>query len=264
MGKSAFNVRRADMFFFDPDDLVLVEDDTDPRYDPRVRLPVDEGLVANILYRGQGVLEPAIVAKDGDQAVVLDGRQRVKAAREANRRLVEQGVDPLRVPCVLRRGDDSDMFAVMVSANEHRATESPIEKARKVARYIHLGHTEEEAATLWGVSRMTIRNWLATLDLAPKVQKAIEAGRISPSAALPLGKLPREEQAARLDEMTAGDRKPTVRESRERAGGTEDRTKVRSRREIEGALGAVRKGGMPARVLAWVLGQSDDSEWMEG
>lgn len=252
------------MFFFDPDDLVLVEDDTDPRYDPRVRLPVDEGLVANILYRGQGVLEPAIVAKDGDQAVVLDGRQRVKAAREANRRLVEQGVDPLRVPCVLRRGDDSDMFAVMVSANEHRATESPIEKARKVARYIHLGHTEEEAATLWGVSRMTIRNWLATLDLAPKVQKAIEAGRISPSAALPLGKLPREEQAARLDEMTAGDRKPTVRESRERAGGTEDRTKVRSRREIEGALGAVRKGGMPARVLAWVLGQSDDSEWMEG
>jgi ParB family chromosome partitioning protein len=208
------------------------------------------------------VLEPVIVAKDGDQAVVLDGRQRVKAAREANRRLVEQGVDPLRVPCVLRRGDDSDMFAVMVSANEHRATESPVEKARKVQRYINLGHTEEEAATLWGVSRMTIRNWLATLDLAPKVQKAIEDGRISPSAALPLGKLPRDEQAARLDEMTAGDRKPTVREARERTG--TDRPKIRSRRELEGALGAVRKGGVPARVLAWVLGQSDDAERMEG
>jgi hypothetical protein len=64
---------------------------------------------------------------------------------------------------------------------------------------------------------------------------------------------------------TFGDRKPTVREARERTGnGTADRPKVRSRRELEGALGAVRKGGVPARVLAWVLGQSDDAEWMEG
>lgn len=76
---------------FDPDDLTLVTDRSRPLYDERVHLPVSESMVLNIMF--QGVLQPIEVSKNpetGDIEVVT-GHQRVKAAREANRRLREQG-----------------------------------------------------------------------------------------------------------------------------------------------------------------------------
>lgn len=63
-----------------------------PRYDPRVKLPIDPDMVASILkYRRN--LQPITVSKVGEIAEVDDGRQRVRAAREAQRLLREQGSD---------------------------------------------------------------------------------------------------------------------------------------------------------------------------
>ncbi|MFH1731878.1 MAG: ParB/RepB/Spo0J family partition protein [Planctomycetota bacterium] len=262
--KHAFESSRGTLFLIDPSDLVLIDDKSDPRYDPRAELPVNEGLVANIMYHMQGVLEPVIIGKDGDSAVVLDGRQRDKAAREANRRLVEQGAEPLKVPCVYRRGSDDDAFAVMASANAHRAEDSPLELAEKAQRYINMGHTEDEAAVLWGVTRAAVRHWLSLLDLAPAVRRAVDAGTISASAAAPLAKLPREEQKAALDGLVATGKKPKRKDTErivvKAKPADKDKPKLRHRSEIEQMLAAYKDRREIADTLRWVLGLADGVE----
>jgi hypothetical protein len=67
------------------ENLHLVTDKTHPLYDERVHLPIDEGMVLNIMELG--VLEPIIVWKDPETGLtcVVVGRQRVKHTLEANK-----------------------------------------------------------------------------------------------------------------------------------------------------------------------------------
>lgn len=199
---------RQDLLRFDPEDLVIVDDPKNPLYDPRAKLPVDDALVRNIMVHG--VLQPVILRRNGERpdgtAVmeVVAGRQRVKAAREANKRLHAAGAEEVLVPAIVKRGDDEMTFGVMVSENELRRGDSPIEKARKLQRYLDMGGGEDKAAVVFGVSRGTIRNLLALLDCDKSVQKAVEAGSITATlAATEFSKVPRDEQKAALDKLLA-------------------------------------------------------------
>jgi len=179
---------KTDVYFFDPNDLVLVKDKDDLLYDARVEDAVNEDLVANIMYRPDGktpigIIEPVIGRRNGEtgRVEVVAGRDRVKAAREANRRFKEQGGPQIRVPVWIRRMDDSSVLASLVSENEHRRADSPLNRAKKLQRYLNLGHDEREAAALFGVSGSTIRNMLRLLDAPVAVRNAVDAGRITAS-----------------------------------------------------------------------------------
>lgn len=214
MGKQALNGTRLNAFGMDPDDLVIIGLDTDdgpehPLYDERVKLPLEETFVLNIMTHG--VLENVSVRKNGDAAEVVYGRQRVKAAREANKRLKKQGSKPIKVPVTVRRGKDTQMFGVRISENEMRRGLSQMEKARELQRYLDHGGSEEEAAIDFGVTQTSIRNWLKLLDLDPKVQTAVSNDVISASAAAKLSTLSRDEQKASLAELTAGGQKATTK-----------------------------------------------------
>lgn len=206
-----YEVKRSDCLWFDPEDLILITDKDSPFYDPRVELPVDKGLVQNILYNLQGVLEPVIICKDGDDPIVLAGRQRVKAARQANVQLVEQGLEPLKVPCLLKRGNGVDLFALSVSENEHRHDDTILAKAKKLQRFYNFGGDRKGAAAMYGVSVQAISNWEKILDLNTKVINAIEAGMITASAASKLASLKRNEQDEKLEELLAesGGKRPS-------------------------------------------------------
>jgi len=82
--KTAFDASRISAFGFDPDDLVLIEDPKHPLYDARIKLPLKPEFVANI--KALGVTVPVVVRKIDGRPVVIDGRQRVRAAIEANPR----------------------------------------------------------------------------------------------------------------------------------------------------------------------------------
>src|SRR5512143_1919662 len=92
---------KRDAYMFDPEDLVLVTDEKSPLYDERVHLPVNEALVMNMLFAPdgvpQGVLEPITAVRNPEtgKVEVVVGRQRVKAAREANKRLKKRGEEPI-------------------------------------------------------------------------------------------------------------------------------------------------------------------------
>jgi ParB family chromosome partitioning protein len=229
-GKHAFNAKRKDVFLFDPNDLTVIGHDTDngpdhPLYDARAKLPVDEKLVLNIMALGK-VLEPISVRKNGDVAEVVWGRQRVKACREANKRLKAQGSEPVFVPAMVERAEDGQVMGLMISENEIRQEDSPMTRVRKIQRYIDHGHTEDEAAVIFGLTKQSIKMQLSLLDLDKSVQKMIESGRISATAATSFAALPREEQIKEAEKLvssgntTVNDVKTAVKKTRvKRSGG---------------------------------------------
>lgn len=208
MGKQAFDGKRSQLFWLDPDKIVVIGLDTDdgpehPLYDERAKLPVDLKLVSNIEYLGK-VLEPISVRKNGETAETVYGRQRVKAARVANKNLRARGCEPVLVPCQLDRADDGRFIGMMISENEHRQGDTPMTKARKLARFMDHGNTEEDAAAMMGgVTTQTVRNYLALLDLDSSVQKSVESGKLAASAASKLAALPRDKQKAEAVKLIA-------------------------------------------------------------
>jgi ParB family chromosome partitioning protein len=196
-----------------PDDLVIVgldgDDPTDTKalFDERIHLPLDGGMVKNIMV--YGVLEPVLVTKIGDVAYVVDGRQRVRCAREANIRLEREGKEPVRVPVMVKRGGEATLFGISLSANENRQDDGPLAKATKCQRYLDMGRSEAEAAVAFGVTKKTIGMWLRLLELDPKVRKAVEAQKLSPTAASHLANLSPEKQRETLAKLLANG-KPTV------------------------------------------------------
>lgn len=163
MAKIAFDASRISAFGFDPLDLVLIEDPRHPLYDARIKLPLKPEFVANI--KALGVIEPVIVRKIDGAPVVIDGRQRVRAALEANRQRRAEGLPPMKVPAVERKGSAGDAYAVTISTNEHRQEDPLRAKIEKAQRSHQLGNSEEDIAGQFGVSVATVKRWL---DANPK------------------------------------------------------------------------------------------------
>jgi ParB family chromosome partitioning protein len=217
--KTAFDGHRGTVFYLDPDNLLIIEDKDHALYDPRIEKPLSEPFVRSIMARG--VLEPVIVRKNGEQPEVVDGRQRVRGAREANRRLRAEGASPVSIPILLWRGDDGAAFETAIVLNEQREDDTPLARAKKANILLQRGRSDSDVAEIFGVSTVTIRAWVELLDLHPKVQAAVEQGQISASNAVSkLGTLPREKQIEVLTELGAhGNNGVSVRKAVEKAGG---------------------------------------------
>lgn len=254
---------KSNVLSFDPEDLTIVTDVNSPLYDPRVNLPVSESLVLNIM--AVGVLQPIIVSKNTETGAteVVVGRQRVKAAREANKRLLAKGCEPVRVPAVPRRaGSPADQLGVLISENELREADTPLGRAEKMRRLMDMGRDEDSLAIIFGCSTQTVRNTLALLDCTATVRNAVEAGKIGVGHALKLSKLEPTEQREKLAELVqAGEAAATPRErakaQRAVVQAPDAPPKPRSRREMEEALGTV-KQPLVAATLAWALGKSPE------
>jgi len=230
MGGQAFKAPRTNVFHVDPNELVIVggdgPNDTDKNdedgnlhflYDERVEIPLNEAFVANVM--SLGVKKNVIVHKIGERGYVVDGRQRVRAARAANRKLAEMGEPTLRVPIVAQKGEESLLMAIGVSTNEFNHEDSPLNKARKAQRLRDRGLTDEEIATTFGVSTKAISNWEKMLSLSAPVKKAVVSGQVSASAAAQLHDLPAAEQKAQLDALIEsskanGGKAPTIKQAK--------------------------------------------------
>lgn len=206
--------KKLNAFAVYPEDLTIVGLDTKldlthRLHDERIELPIEPAFVKNIKY--YGVIEPIIVRKIGDVIEVVDGRQRVRAARVANAELKAAGHAPLRVPIVIRRSSEDMLGGVMISANEHRRGDEFQVKLQKLERYLAHGKSEEDAAIAFGVGVGTIHQWLSILEASPEVKKAVNLNRLSTTAAAKLATLPREQQVEALAELTAeGTGKATI------------------------------------------------------
>jgi ParB family chromosome partitioning protein len=230
------NATRTDTFLLPPENLTLVTDLSSALYDPRVHDAPDDALVKNIMV--YGVLEPVLIRRNGDAVEVVAGRGRVKAALEANKRLAAEGKPPILVPAILRRGQDADLYGVLISENECRRDDSPLLKAGKAQRLLNMGVTPERIAIAFGVSRQTVENWLALEEVATPVRQAVESGKLSASAAVQLSALDQTAQVQTLEKMeNEGGKVTAVRARRAaRQDVTTATPRMRSRKQIEKAL----------------------------
>ena len=174
-------------------------EDVDALFDERIALELDENFVKNIMV--YGINTPVLCRSEAGRNVVVDGRQRVRAAREANKRFNEAGEIPLKVPVVLVNGSDKRVQGIMISANEQRRDDTVLTKARKAARMIAMTGNKEEVAIAFGKTTVTINSWLRLINAVTTIHEAIEAGLISATAGVELSALPRDEQVAALTEL---------------------------------------------------------------
>lgn len=203
------NKGKKDAYTFDPEDLTLVTDEKHPLYDKRVHLPISEPMVLNMMHAPdgvpQGVIEPITVARDpdSDKIFVVVGRQRVKNAREANRRLRKAGLEPFWIPAIMsaRHMKPHRALGMIISENEGRQDDSPLGRAEKAKQYLDLGRDEAEVAVLFGVSVAAVKNWIAVLEAPAAVRNAVESGKISISDGYKLAKMEAGEAKDKVAEL---------------------------------------------------------------
>jgi ParB family transcriptional regulator, chromosome partitioning protein len=264
--RDALNAKgKTDVYYFDPADVVLVEDKNSPVYDERVHYDFDEALVLSMMYAPdgktpQGVLEILNGSRNPEtgKIEINDGRQRTKACREANKRFKKQGQQPLRLPVHLKRVNDSQRMAMMITTNEHRRADTPMMRAAKAQRYINLGHDEKEVAIMLGTGEATVKSLLKLLDAPAVVRHALDAGKISVSDAYKLAREEPDDARKKLDRLLkeaprvpGRKRSPNARKAREVMGQPEPKTagdaSVTTPKELKRAEDSVAE-----TIAAWV------------
>jgi ParB family chromosome partitioning protein len=271
MAKQALEGVRGNLFNMEPESLTIIGLDTKdgpehPLYDPRIKLPLKEEMVLNIMHLG--VFEPVLVRKNGAQVEVVDGRRRVMHAREANARLKKAGSEGLLVPTVSKRGDDGHVFSISVSANEQRLDDTPMAKADKLRRMLDLGKSEDDAAVAFGVSKVAIKQWLKLLDLSAYVKNKVDKAEISASAAAKFADLSHDEQKEAVDklikETSGAGGKATAKKAStasKKAKGNENAYDLPGKRTIKKVIENSKLEGNEKilsedqiKVLRWVIG----------
>ena len=264
-------IGKGTVFKIPPEDLVLETREGNLLFDRRATEEPDESLVKNIMY--QGIISPISVIKSEDgRPLVVAGRRRVIAAREANRRLEKQGKPAIiTVPCVKSNGkSDVDLFGVYVSENSLRRDDTPLSKARNAAKLMMLSDSIERTAIIMGVTTQTITNWMRLLELSETVQKAVDNSEISASAALELHGMSFKDQDETIEKVkqeppAKGRKKGKVTASEVSKAAGKPRRKMRSRKEITKRLVEVEGSSdqhslVEVEVLKWVLMHTDEGE----
>ncbi len=179
--------------------LDTLTDKAHPLYDERLKLKLTADWIANIKTRG--VREnPNVVMLDGVPFLV-NGRQRVRAARVANKQLAAEKQPLLRVTCSVTEVDDVGMLSDMIALNVH--TDDPAHvKIAKLKRLVDRGVTPEAAAVLFATRPATIKAWLQYDATAiPEVKKAVAGGKIPQTTGADIARLPAEKQPKALESV---------------------------------------------------------------
>lgn len=149
-----------------------------------------------------GVRTPIDATKDGTLNVVVTGRLRVLAAREAELRMKGQG--ELKVPTMVFSGDEERSLDAVISENENRTEDSPLNRGRKAIKMISVGgKTVNQVARLFQVDPKTVNQWMKLVTSPLALQDMVETGKVSPSAAIRLASstLTRAEKIEAVQEM---------------------------------------------------------------
>jgi ParB family chromosome partitioning protein len=204
--------RTASVSVIDPDKLVIVGLDTHHEsadadqsghwaWEQRAFNAPDEDMVTEAMEIGIQV--PILVVRDGDHPIVFDGRQRVIAAREANRRLREAGREPIRVPFLIKRVDEGKATLIGVILNEHRIEDDVLTKASKAQSMLDMGLPVARVAASFRVDKQTIDAWVSLLSLHPDIKGRLRAGKIGITACARLATLSKDEQLEELEKLLA-------------------------------------------------------------
>lgn len=147
-------------------------------YQPRRHFAEDDLAELTASIRTHGLIQPLVVAPDGDGFCLIAGERRLRAARLA-------GLDT--VPVVIRSAEPREMLALAIIENVQRANLDPLETAHAYRQLMdEFGATQLEVAGLVGKSRTAVANTLRILGLSEDVRGLVAAGHLTEGHARPL------------------------------------------------------------------------------
>ena len=118
-----------------------------------------------------GVIQPIIVAEEGERFSIIAGERRYRASRMA-------GLD--EIPAIVRNWDEQRRLEAALIENLQRDDLNPIEEAMGVKRLMEeSGLTQEKVAERLGKSRPAVANLLRLLTLEESVQQLLIEGTLS-------------------------------------------------------------------------------------
>ena len=121
--------------------------------------------------RAVGVIQPIIVAPNGERFTIIAGERRYRASRLA-------GLE--EIPAIVRDWDEQTRLEAALIENLQRDDLNPIEEAMGVRRLMdEAGLTQEKAAERLGKSRPAVANLLRLLTLPDVVRQMLAEGKLS-------------------------------------------------------------------------------------
>ncbi len=137
------------------------------------RLQMDDAKLEELAQsiRANGVIQPIVVRKAGDQYEIVAGERRWRASQRAGL---------LKVPVAVREVPDDKLLEVALIENIQRENLSPIEEAQAYRRLTdELALSQEAIAAQVGKDRATVANYMRLLRLPAEVRTALNDGALS-------------------------------------------------------------------------------------
>lgn len=160
-----------------------------------VRTSVDTELVD--LIRESGILHPLLIYKQDGEWIIKEGHRRFEAALV----LGLTDVPVTEVPPPASRADD---IADQIVLNNSQKPFSYLDTARAFNTLKEeCGWSQVQIARKFGLSEPQVSLALATLRVHPKIQEAVNDGKLQPSAVEPLCNLPMAVQDEIADAVVA-------------------------------------------------------------
>jgi len=154
-------------------------------HQPRTRIRDQDLVELAASIEAHGIIQPLIVAREGDGYRLIAGERRWRAARMA-------GLPT--VPVIVKDVAPHEMLEMALVENLQREDLNPLEEAHAYSQLIEeFGLTHEEIARRVGKSRTAVSNTLRLLKAARPVQEALLEGQISEGHARALLALERPE-----------------------------------------------------------------------
>lgn len=145
-----------------------------------------------------GIVTPLTVRAKGDIYEIIAGHHRLAAAQQ---------IGQLKVPCIVRKYSDEEMYTVLAESNIQRDRTLPSEYGRIFARYMAIRESEdltaEEIAAKFDISKKSMYRYINVNSLIPELQDMTDSKIINIGAVDTIAQLSEDEQtalAAVLDE----------------------------------------------------------------
>ncbi len=138
-----------------------------------------------------GIITPLTVRTKGDLYEIIAGHHRLEAAKQ---------IGQLKVPCIVRKYTDEEMYTVLAESNIQRDRTLPSEYGRIFARYMEIRKSEdltaEEIADKFDISKKTMYRYINVHSLIPELQDMTDNKIINIAAVDVIAQFSEDEQTA--------------------------------------------------------------------
>ncbi len=159
-------------------------------YQPRTTFDDDDIAALAASIATHGVLQPVLLTETPDGLRLIAGERRLRASSRAGL---------TTIPAVVRSADEQQQLALALVENLQRSDLNALDEAVAFRRLIdEFELTQEQVAHQVGRTRAAIANTLRLLAVAPELQEALRAGRITEGHARALAGMPYHADQVRL------------------------------------------------------------------